>query len=116
MPVSPEVIQSVADVNEKNLGDAPAVAVASLYQGYAQAAVIAAQNLVTQQQQFNAISNALTAKVAEMLATNDPLEALGAVKALSGNDVAAQMQALLAALNSGQQGVKSAGNTPPVTP
>lgn len=46
----------------------------------------------------------------------DPSEAIANVKALTGNDAADQLSKLLAALASGQQASKVAGNTPPVTP
>lgn len=65
---------------------------------------------------MNQLRQAATAKGVEMLLTTSPQEATSASKILTGNDVASQMQALLAALNSGQQGVKAAQTTPPVTP
>jgi len=65
---------------------------------------------------MNQIRAAATTKAVELLLTADASEAAALSKILTGNDVASQMQALLAALNSGQQGVKSAQTTPPTTP
>lgn len=113
MPVNEQVVDVITIENAKNIGGASSVAMAGLYQTAAQSLGLAMQNAVANQQQMNAINQAATTGAVNLLLHMDPAEALATVKANTGNDVAAQMQALLAALNSGQQGVKSAVTTPP---
>ena len=111
-----EQSEVVAAANLKVLGDAPAMAMGMVYQSMAQATALAAQNAVSGQQRMQSISEAATTAAVDKLLHADPVEAVALNKIMTGNDVAAQMQSLLAALNSGQQGVKSAQTTPPVTP
>lgn len=114
--VNEQVTDAVTQSNVKTIAEAPAESQALLSKMMASAAGLAMQNAVAHQQQMNAISQAATTVAVNKLLNMDPSEALSLVKANSGNDVAQQMQQLLAALNSGQQGVKSAQTTPPVTP
>lgn len=114
--VNEQITDSVTQANTKNLGDAPAEAIAMLYQASAHSLALAMQNAVKNQQNMAAIHDAVTTIAVNKLLNMDPSEAISLVKSMSGNDVAAQMQQLLAALNSGQQGVKAAQTTPPVTP
>jgi hypothetical protein len=83
--ITREAAESVAFVNSKSLGDGPA-----FFHN------LAMSNAVAQQQSMFAISNAITAKVAELLVTTSPGE--------GGADVAALQQLL-----------KGAQTTPPVT-
>jgi len=114
--VDPQITDAISQTDVKVVGEAPAEAMAMLYQMTASAVGLAINNAVASQQQMNAISNAATTQAVNKLLNMDASEAIALVKANSGNDIAQQMSTLLAALNSGQQGVKSAGNTPPVTP
>jgi len=114
--VNPQAVDAVTLSNVKTIAETGAAANANLAQMAANAAGLAVQNAVAQQQQMNQIGNALTTQAVNLLLNIDPAEAIAASKAMTGNDTAATISNLLAALNSGQQGVKSAGNTPPVTP
>ncbi len=105
MPIDQGVLDSVVNANMKTVGEA-----AAFYQAQAFA------NHVQSQNRLQMVAEAAVAKSIEMIQNIDMTEAAATTKVGTGNDVAAQMQALLAALNSGQQGVKAAGNTPPVTP
>lgn len=58
--VNDQITDSVTQANVKVLGDAPAMALGSLYQATAQALGIAAQNAVANQQQTNILSQAAT--------------------------------------------------------
>ena len=58
--VNDQITDSVTQANVKVLGDAPAMALGSLYQATAQALGIAAQNAVSNQQQTNILSQAAT--------------------------------------------------------
>ena len=108
-------MSSVADTNRKTLGDGPAIAQNMVYSAMAQAQALAAQNAVSQQQQMNSISNAATASMVDRLVHVDPMESVAVNKLMTGNDQAAQISALLAALSGGQIGGKVAQTTPPVT-
>ncbi len=105
MPLSPEIVESVANTNLKNVGEAPA-----FYSG------LAMGNAVAHQQGLQLVQQAAIGSIVKKLTEIDAAEAVSVLKATSGNEVATTMTQLLAALNSGQQGVKSAQTTPPVTP
>lgn len=98
------VIDSVSNVNTKNLGDAAAFAMGRIYNaaadGYAE---------------LGMISRAAAAAAVKSLVQVEPIEAVSTNKLLTGNDVASQIAALIAALASNQQASKTAGTTPPVT-
>lgn len=107
---------SVVLANTKNLGDAPAMAMSTLYQGMAQAAVLAAQNAVANQANQMAQNNAATVMGVNKLLNLDPTESVSLLKSMSGNDLAQQLAQLVSGLAAGQEASKNAGNTPPVTP
>ena len=113
--VSPQVVDALTIDNVKTVAATLAAANANLAQMAANAAGLSIQNSVTQQQQMNQIGNALTTQAVNLLLHMDPAEAVAISKALTGNDVAQVLANVLAAINSGQQGVKSAQTTPPVT-
>lgn len=102
MPIAPEIIESVANSNMKNVAEAPA-----FYSGLAMADAIDHRRAMQQ------ITLASTGAIVNKLTNLDAAEALAVQKVASGNDVSQQLSALLAALNSGNQGVKAAVNTPP---
>jgi len=110
-----QIVDTLSIENLKTVGGASAAAHAGLAQVAAQSLGLAMQNAVTNQQSLNAINQAATTVAVNKLLNMDAAEALAVVKANTGNDLASQMQALLAALNGGQQGVKSAQTTPPET-
>ena len=59
-PVNGQITDAVTQSNVKVLGDAPAMAMGSLYQTMAMAADLAAKNAVNAQQNMNAVSEAAT--------------------------------------------------------
>jgi hypothetical protein len=65
--VNDQITDSVTQSNVKVIGDAPAMALGSLYQSLAHAAGIAAENLVTQQQNANSLSLAVVTRCADAL-------------------------------------------------
>lgn len=68
--VNDQITDSVTQSNVKVIGEAPAVALSSLYQSLAHAAGIAAENLVTQQQNANSVSLAVVTSCVESLLSN----------------------------------------------
>lgn len=105
MPVPQEALDAVAHNNVKTIGEAGAF--------YAS---LAMADAVADQRAFGEIRRAATSAAVKNLLEADPIEAVSTLKVLSGNDSAQTLATLLAALNSGQQGVKVAQTTPPVTP
>lgn len=104
MPLAPEFVESVADVNLKNVGDAPAFYSA-----------LAMGNSVSHQQAMNSVTLAATGSIVKALTEMDIAQASSIVKAATGQDVAGTITALLSALQSGQIGTKVAQTTPPPT-
>jgi hypothetical protein len=112
-----QITDAVTQANVKVLGDAPAQALASVYQTTAQVVGIAMQNATAAQQQLNTVSQAVTTQGASSVLTLDTTAAARAsLQLTTGNDLATQLAQLLAALVSGQQAVKVAESTPPVFP
>ena len=62
-----QITDAVTQSNVKVIGEAPAMALASLYQSLAHAAGIAGQNLVTQQQNANTLAQALVSRCVQSL-------------------------------------------------
>lgn len=65
--VNDQITDAVTQTNVKVLGDAPAQAMASLYQTTAQALANAAQNAVSQQQATDVLGAALTTRCVVLL-------------------------------------------------
>jgi hypothetical protein len=105
MPLAQEFVESVANSNLKNVADAPAY-----YSG------LAMGNAVAHQQSMQNIQLAAVGKIVKYLTEANAEESMAVLKMMSGNDPASQIANLMAALSSGQQQSKVAGNTPPVTP
>jgi hypothetical protein len=82
----------------------------------AHSAGLAMQNSVAHAGAMNQIRELAIGALSKKMTELDVTEAVSLVKATSGNDVAAQIAALTAALAAGQQDVKTAQTTPPVTP
>jgi len=114
MPIPEEIIESIAIDNIKTIAAGPAVN-SQFYQGLAMGNAVHNQNLSQQSaiSEQSAIGIARLATVKQLIEV-DPIESVAVNKILTGNDVASQMQTLLAALNSGAQGVKAQVVTPPV--
>jgi hypothetical protein len=65
--VNSQITDAITQANVKVLADAPAMAMGSLYQTMAQAAGIAAQNAVSQQQASQQVSQAIVTRCVESL-------------------------------------------------
>ena len=104
MALAPEFVEATANANLKNVGEAPA-----FYLGLAMGDAVAHQRAVS------TIREAALGSIVKKLTELDASEAVSVLKATSGNDLAAQITALAAALSSSQQGVKAAQTTPPPT-
>lgn len=65
--VNNQITDAVTQSNVKVLGEAPAVAMAGLYQAVAQSLSLAAQNATNAQQQNNTLAEAVTAKCVQTL-------------------------------------------------
>ena len=83
-PVNQQVTDSVTQANVKVLGDAPAIAMANLYQATAQALANTAHNATTAQQNANTILQAATTQgVALLYGVDTASTAVGIAKILS---------------------------------
>jgi len=60
--VNSQITDAITQANVKVLGDAPAVALGSLYQAIAQSLSLSAQNATSAQQQANALAEAVTTR------------------------------------------------------
>ena len=98
-------VETLNTVNLKTVGEAAAFAVALAY-----------QNAVAHQGAMNDIRLATVGAIVKNLTEVDATQAMSILKMTTGNDVASQIANLLAAVTSGQQQVKAAQTTPPVTP
>ena len=103
--VNPQITDAVSTDNVKTIAGAPAF--------YAQ---LAMGNAVSHQQAMNQILIAATGNITRRLTELDPAEAVSILKTATGSDVGALLANLLAVLSSGQEAVKTAQTTPPVTP
>ena len=98
------IIDSVSNVNTKNLGDAAAFAMGLAY-----------NDAVAHQRAMNSIREASVGAVVKSLVEVDPTESVSVNKVLTGNDLAGALAQLLATLGIGQQMGKVAQTTPPAT-
>ncbi|NQY30272.1 MAG: RebB family R body protein [Flavobacteriaceae bacterium] len=65
--VNSQITDSVTQTNVKVLANAPALALSNLYQSVASSIGVASQNAVTNQQNANALTQAVTTKCIEKL-------------------------------------------------
>jgi hypothetical protein len=65
--VNSQITDSIVETNEEVLGNAPAIAMANLYQATAQALANAAHNATYAQQQSNILAQAVTTQGVNML-------------------------------------------------
>lgn len=119
--IDPSITQSVSEDNLKNIAGNPANSHALLMSAAAaaqatimQAAAVTFQDLVAAAARRNQVADAAVAQAIKGFNEMDPQQALALSKGLSA-DLPDVLASLLAALNSGQQGVKSSQTTPPVT-
>jgi hypothetical protein len=84
--VNPQVTDAVTQANVKILGDAPAMALANLYQATGQALALTAHNATTAQQNANTVLQATTTQgVALLYGIDTASTAVGIAEILSSN-------------------------------
>jgi hypothetical protein len=111
--VNGQITDAVTQANVKVLADAPAQALAMVYQTLGQTVGLGMQNATAAQQQMNTINQAVTTQCANLIMTMDTsATARASLQLLTGNDLATQLAQLLASLASGQQAAKVAETTP----
>lgn len=114
MPVNPDIVEAIGIANMKTVAEQPAILsnIALSNQIFNQN--VSQVNMLAEQ---NAMGIARLGAVKSIIEYNpmDASQARAEQHALTGDSVAQQMQSLLAALNSGGQGVKAMAITPPVT-
>jgi hypothetical protein len=98
------ITNTVADLNMKTVGDAASFAMGRIYNAAADSYA-----------RLNTVAEAATAAAVRSLVQVGPIESVSTNKLMTGNDVASQIAALIAALASNQQAGKVAGTTPPTT-
>ncbi len=114
--VNPQITDAVATDNVKTVAGSGAEAQAMLSKALASSLGMLLNETAASAGRRSAMADQAMGAVLNKMVSMDPSEAIATSKAMTGNDVATTMTQLLAALNSGQQGVKSAQTTPPVTP
>jgi hypothetical protein len=65
--VNPMIINAVTDTNVKVVGEAPALAMGSLYQSAGHSISISSQNAVSNQQDVNLLMQAVTSKCVDLI-------------------------------------------------
>ena len=96
--VNPQITDSITQANVKNLGDAPAMAMAHIYQTMAHSTGIMFENAVNAQHQLNMASQAATIQGVSQLFTVDTAEQAVAASKLNMSDMAEFLGSLIAAL------------------
>ncbi len=97
--VNPQVTDSITQANVKNLGDAPAMAIAHIYQTMAHSTGFMLENQVNAQHQLNLAGQAATVTGVSELFTFDTAEQAVAASKLNMSDMAEFLGSLIAALN-----------------
>ena len=85
-PVNGQITDSVTQANVKVLGDAPAIALGTLYQTAAQSLSIAMQNAVVAQQNASTIAQAATAQGVVQIYSIDTVHDAVSIEELLGQD------------------------------
>jgi hypothetical protein len=98
--VNIQITDSVAQTSMKVVGEAPAEAMAMLYQQMAHSIGLALQNIIAQQQHSYSIHNAITLAASRQLLTTDPIAAAKASQELlNGSATTENIAALQSLLN-----------------
>jgi len=85
--VNPQITDSISQTNTVVLGDAPAQAMATLYQTSAASAGMAMQNAVHAQSNQHAISVAATAEALQLLFTSSTAASAAAATKIDGSQL-----------------------------
>ena len=104
--VNPQVTDSITQVNVKNLGDAPAMAMGQIYQTSAHSTGLVFENAVNAQHQLNLAGQAATVTGVSELFTLDPAEQPVAASKINVSDLAEYLGSLIVALNAASGGLK----------
>ncbi|MCH9681862.1 MAG: RebB family R body protein [Deltaproteobacteria bacterium] len=104
--VNRKISSSISDVNTVVLGDAPAQAMATLYQTSAASAGLAMQNAVHAQNNQHAINIAATAEAIQMLFTSSTAASAAAATKLDGGqmEVLQRLTSVIEQLTGGDRG------------
>jgi hypothetical protein len=107
-PVNGQITDSVTQTNVKVLGDAPAMALGSVFQALAHSTGILFENATSSQQQLNIAAQAATNQGVIQIYSLDTMAGAVATSKIGQSDVPDNMLALLSSL-------KAAGPTAPVS-
>ena len=107
-PVNDQITDAVTQSNVKVLGDAPAMAMGSIYQSMAQSTGILFENATSSQQQLNIAAQAATNQGVIQIYSMDTMAGAVATNKVADGNVADNMLSLLSAL-------KAAGPPTPVS-
>ncbi|GLQ06693.1 RebB family R body protein [Sneathiella chinensis] len=98
--VNSQVTDAITQTSMKVVGEAPAEAMAILYQQMAHSIGLALQNVIAQQQHSYSIHNAITLAASRQLLTTDPAAAAKASQELvAGSAITENLSALQAVVN-----------------
>jgi hypothetical protein len=107
-PVNDQITDAVTQSNVKVLGDAPAMAMGTIYQSLAHSTGILFENATGAQQQLSITAQAATNQGVIQIYSMDTMAGAVATSKVGKSDVPDNMLALLSAL-------KAVGPTPPVS-
>lgn len=118
MPVTAneQTVDTVNVANLKTIAESLAAANAGLAQSVSVALGNMAQDMASASARRNNLADMAMAKAMKDLVELDPLQAVSAVKSLTGDDTAQKVLNILGSLAGGQQAGKQGDNSPPVTP
>ena len=112
---NPQTVDAVNIDNLKTIAGSSSAAQATLYNTIAAALGQMTQDMVSAAARRNNLADQAMGQAMIAMTQTDPSEAISTAKMMSGNDLAQTLAQLLAAVNTGQQGTKSAQTTPPKT-
>jgi hypothetical protein len=107
-PVNDQITDAVTQANVKILGDAPAMAMGTIYQSLSHSTGILFENATSSQQQLGIAAQAATNQGVIQIYSLDTMAGAVATSKVGKSDVPDNMLALLSAL-------KAVGPTPPVS-
>jgi len=102
--VNNQITDAVTQSNVKVVGEAPAMAMGSIYQTMAHSTGILFENAVSQQQQQNTLSQAAANQGVMQIYTLDTTAAAGATEKVAQTGVSDNLTSLLTVLNAFRQG------------
>jgi hypothetical protein len=102
--VNNQITDAVTQSNVKVIGEAPAMAMGSIYQTMAHSTGILFENAVSAQQQQNTLSQAAANQGVMQIYTLDTTAAAGATEKIAQTGVSDNLTSLLTVLNAFRQG------------